>query len=83
MKISEAHPSPPQSRCNSFRLRLQSELAERWAGNPQYSLRSFALHLDIDPDGAAGFYKELFGWNVDTANGLNYRMVDTQSDGKG
>ncbi len=36
-----------------------------------------------DPDGAAGFYKELFGWNVDTDNGLNYRMVDTASDGKG
>ncbi len=36
-----------------------------------------------DPEGAAGFYKELFGWKVDTANGLNYRMVDTQSDGKG
>ena len=36
-----------------------------------------------DPDGAAGFYKELFGWRVDTDNGLNYRMVDTQSDGKG
>ena len=35
------------------------------------------------PDGAAGFYKELFGWNVDDANRLNYRMVDTESDGKG
>ncbi len=33
-----------------------------------------------DPDGAAGFYKELFGWNINTANGLNYRMVDTQSE---
>ena len=48
MKISEAQTSPPQSPSNSFRLRLQSELAERCAGNPQYSLRSFALHLDID-----------------------------------
>ena len=36
-----------------------------------------------DPDGAAGFYKALFGWSVDTANGLNYRMVDTESDGTG
>ena len=48
MKISEARPSPPQSPSNSFRLRLQSELAERCASNPQYSLRSFALHLDVD-----------------------------------
>ena len=48
MKITEAHPSPTQSPSNSFRLRLQSELAERCAGNSQYSLRSFALHLDID-----------------------------------
>ena len=36
-----------------------------------------------DPDGAAGFYKEMFGWAVDSANKLNYRMIDTQSDGKG
>lgn len=36
-----------------------------------------------DPDGAAAFYKELFGWSIDTANGLGYRMVDTQSDGQG
>jgi transcriptional regulator with XRE-family HTH domain len=48
MKISEARPSPPQSPSNSFRLRLQSELARRCTGNPQYSLRSFALHLGID-----------------------------------
>ena len=39
--------------------------------------------ISNDPDGAAGFYKELFGWKVDTDNGLNYRMIDTQSDGKG
>ncbi len=39
--------------------------------------------ISKDPDGAAGFYKELFGWKVDTANRLNYRMIDTQSDGKG
>ena len=48
MKLSQAHRSPPQSPSNSFRLRLQSELAERCARNPQYSLRSFALHLAID-----------------------------------
>ena len=48
MQISEAHPSSPPSPANSFRLRLQSELAARCAANPQYSLRSFARHLDID-----------------------------------
>ncbi len=36
-----------------------------------------------DPEGAAGFYQALFGWKVDSANGLNYRMVDTQSGGRG
>ena len=36
-----------------------------------------------DPDSAARFYQELSGWKVDTANRLNYRMVDTQSAGKG
>ncbi len=48
VKISEAHSPPQQSPSNNFRLRLQSELAERCASNPQYSLRSFALHLGID-----------------------------------
>src|SRR5262249_22953072 len=32
----------------SFRLLLQSELARRCATNPQYSLRAFAMHLEID-----------------------------------
>ena len=36
-----------------------------------------------DPEGAARFYEELFGWSVDAANALNYRMVDTRSDSKG
>ena len=36
-----------------------------------------------DPEGAALFYKKMFGWSIDAANALNYRMVDTQSDGKG
>ncbi|HEX7779191.1 MAG TPA: TIGR02147 family protein [Vicinamibacterales bacterium] len=35
----------PQS---SFRLFLQSELANRCARNPNYSLRAFAMHLGID-----------------------------------
>jgi transcriptional regulator with XRE-family HTH domain len=33
----------------SFRLLLQSELARRCSRNPQYSLRSFAHQLDVDP----------------------------------
>jgi transcriptional regulator with XRE-family HTH domain len=33
----------------SFRLLLQSELARRCSRNRQYSLRSFALQLDVDP----------------------------------
>jgi hypothetical protein len=33
---------------NSFRLRLQAELARRCADNPQYSLRALALDLDTD-----------------------------------
>jgi plasmid maintenance system antidote protein VapI len=48
MTTSEARRSPTPSLSNSFRLRLQSELAERCANNQQYSLRSFALHLGID-----------------------------------
>lgn len=32
----------------SFRLFLQSELAQRCARNPNYSLRAFAMHLDVD-----------------------------------
>ena len=32
----------------SFRLFLQSELARRCTRNSQYSLRAFALHLDVD-----------------------------------
>ncbi len=39
--------------------------------------------VSTDPDAAASFYKELFGWAVDTANGLNYRTIDTESGDKG
>jgi len=42
------------------------------------------LHWQIlakNPDKAAAFYKSLFGWNVNTANGLGYRVVDTDSSG--
>ena len=45
MKVSESRPPAPS---NSFRLRLQSELAVRCATNKQYSLRSFAQHLGVD-----------------------------------
>ncbi|HEY7370443.1 MAG TPA: TIGR02147 family protein [Thermoanaerobaculia bacterium] len=38
-------PSTPQS---SFRLLLQSELARRCAANAQYSLRAFAMQLEVD-----------------------------------
>jgi predicted enzyme related to lactoylglutathione lyase len=33
--------------------------------------------LAKDPDKLAGFYHELFGWNVNTDNSLGYRMIDT------
>jgi transcriptional regulator with XRE-family HTH domain len=33
---------------SSFRLLLQSELARRCSRNPNYSLRAFAMHLDVD-----------------------------------
>ena len=42
--LTAASPTPD----TSFRLFLQSELARRCARNPQYSLRAFALHLDVD-----------------------------------
>ena len=42
------------------------------------------LHWQIlakDPDNAAEFYTSLFGWRVNAANSLGYRMVDTNSEG--
>jgi len=42
--LTAASPTP----ATSFRLFLQSELARRCARNAQYSLRAFALHLDVD-----------------------------------
>ncbi len=38
----------PSAPASSFRQLLQSELARRCAANPQYSLRAFAMHLEID-----------------------------------
>ncbi|MGH9838782.1 MAG: DUF4423 domain-containing protein [Blastocatellia bacterium] len=48
MKTTIAALAPQLSRDLSFRLCLQAELARRCLANPQYSLRSFALHLGID-----------------------------------
>ena len=36
--------------------------------------------LAKDPERAAGFYGELFGWKVDRANALGYRRLRTGSD---
>jgi predicted enzyme related to lactoylglutathione lyase len=44
------------------------------------------VHFEIHaPDAAAAqeFYRQLFGWHVDTDNPMSYGMVDTHSDGKG
>lgn len=35
--------------------------------------------LSKDPDATAKFYGKLFGWQVDTANSLGYRVVNTQA----
>jgi transcriptional regulator with XRE-family HTH domain len=42
--LTAASPTPD----TSFRLFLQSELARRCARNAQYSMRAFAMHLDVD-----------------------------------
>jgi predicted enzyme related to lactoylglutathione lyase len=34
-----------------------------------------------NPDRAAEFYKAAFGWNVESANALGYRMVNTNATG--
>jgi len=36
--------------------------------------------LAKQPDKLADFYTKLFGWDIDTNNALNYRMVDTGSE---
>jgi uncharacterized protein len=35
--------------------------------------------LSKDPDQAAKFYSELFGWKVDANNPMGYRRIDTGS----
>jgi transcriptional regulator with XRE-family HTH domain len=40
--------APTPTPDTSFRLFLQSELARRCTRNSQYSLRAFAMHLDVD-----------------------------------
>jgi transcriptional regulator with XRE-family HTH domain len=42
--VTGAVPTPE----TSFRLLLQSELARRCGRNPNYSLRAFAMHLNVD-----------------------------------
>lgn len=48
MKTKITELIPKLSRSSGFKLYLQSELARRLSSNPQYSLRSFALQLDIN-----------------------------------
>lgn len=48
MKSTLSRGRPEVSASNSFRHRLQAELARRCARNPRYSLRAFARQLDID-----------------------------------
>jgi uncharacterized protein (TIGR02147 family) len=48
MKPPKAHFDSLPSTASSFRIYLQTELARRCSTNRQYSLRSFALQLDVD-----------------------------------
>jgi uncharacterized protein (TIGR02147 family) len=48
VKTQHSSALPEPTPANSFRLRLQSELARRCTDNPHYSLRALALDLDID-----------------------------------
>ncbi|MBI1853189.1 MAG: TIGR02147 family protein [Planctomycetes bacterium] len=48
MKSTVTSTAPRPSPATSFRLLLQAELARRCAANVQYSLRAFAMHLDVD-----------------------------------
>ena len=44
------------------------------------------VHFEIHaPDAAAAqeFYRQLFGWHVDTNNPMSYGMVDTHTNGSG
>ncbi|WP_299380425.1 VOC family protein [uncultured Kiloniella sp.] len=44
------------------------------------------VHFEIiseDADKAQAFYGDLFGWDIDADNPMNYGMVDTESDDKG
>jgi len=51
MKVSESNPSRPPSPFNSFRLRLQAELAERCAGNAlNYRMVDTLVQLFVEVD---------------------------------
>ncbi|WP_419901887.1 VOC family protein [Kiloniella sp.] len=44
------------------------------------------VHFEIISDDAGKaqeFYGDLFGWNIDADNPMNYGMVDTESEDKG
>ena len=44
------------------------------------------VHFEInakDAKAAQRFYAELFGWNIDTNNPMDYGMVDTRASGRG
>ena len=44
------------------------------------------VHFEIHAPHAAAaqeFYRQLFGWHVDTNNPMSYGMVDTHSESKG
>src|SRR5262245_15906958 len=42
----------------------------------------FEIYAD-EPDELAGFYRELFGWTIERARGIDYFRVDTSSSGEG
>jgi predicted enzyme related to lactoylglutathione lyase len=37
--------------------------------------------VTANPDGLLKFYRELFGWSVETGNAMGYRQVNTGPDG--
>ncbi len=44
------------------------------------------VHFEIlgkDADTLHGFYREAFGWSINTDNPVGYGIVDTQADGEG
>src|SRR5262245_25102275 len=57
-----------------------------FAPNNEEDMAATVTHFEIygeDPAGLAEFYRDLFGWTVDAAPGLDYYRVDTGPDGDG